>query len=919
MANYTSLKTAIQNVVKTNGNNEITGALLQQTLFAMVNSLGAEYQFLGRALPSTVPGTPDHNVAYIGGAGTYPNFDNAVVQDGNIGVFKYNGSWTIETIQVGKNYDAQIEQLEQAVNGGTVVKTIEYSASVDNYRIPRNGGAWTGGSTSVGFSIDAFSVTPGKTYHLVVPKMSNAYTAVYAFGNTTVLNPSTYQLPSPVVTGPATNAQYDIVIPNGATALYVCFEIASGRPILTTTEYENGLTERVDALELEIGALNSAIEAIQEEITKITVDTNETEYENVGQIDYYTNRGTSTYWRGTGTTTPALSSSKKINKIIFPPFSTNGSVVKYFIGYRVYNSTGAINTPETALTRIAEGIINDPGHIYDFSVNLSTPVTVPAGNEVIILLYCPTSAVYVRGGGNVATENAPYNSDDVTAFLLTTENLDSPFSVYWSRATSTTTARYKVCSPILKYVEDSKVTEKINAIVPGMVNAIVPGIVNENLLEDRKVNVYLPNKLYAVVGDTLQIFFQSVVAVVNIADYDIFAVCSKGKTFPRYYAYTPVAGDIGTTTFTVYVKDRKNNIVGQASCDLITVAAPSSPLSLKSIFTFGDSLTSQGQWPGEAKRRLVGNSVYDGISGKGLSNIAFYGYLTKIINEQSVNYFGVGGWTWANYLSKATGGAFRFYVEGVTLLSIGATYTNNGYTYTIQEINVTGESGNIRCTTSSANNTPSASGTLTKTGGDGDETITFTSFETENQNPLWDDANNKMSFIPYVQGCGANTIDAVFVLLTWNGQGAWKEYAASDTTDHIANAKTFARTLHAEYPSAKLFIMGIQMPSLTGGLGYNYGASGGLIDAYGLKQCALNYNKALQDLCNLDEFSPYCEFVATAPQFDSLYNMPYVSAKVNVRNSATEMQGRNGVHPSDAGYFQIADAVYRMIVAKFCQ
>ena len=70
MANYASLKAAIQQVVKTNGNNEITGALLQQSLLAMINALGADYLFVGVAQPSTNPGTPDQNVFYIAGPGT---------------------------------------------------------------------------------------------------------------------------------------------------------------------------------------------------------------------------------------------------------------------------------------------------------------------------------------------------------------------------------------------------------------------------------------------------------------------------------------------------------------------------------------------------------------------------------------------------------------------------------------------------------------------------------------------------------------------------------------------------------------------------------------------------------------------------------------------------------------------------------
>ena len=117
MANYATLKAAIRQVVKTNGNNEITGALLQQSLLAMVNSLGGAFQFVGVAQPSTNPGTPDQNVFYIAGAGTYPNFNNTTVADGYMGVFKYNGSWIIETLQVGKNYDSIIENLNAWVFG----------------------------------------------------------------------------------------------------------------------------------------------------------------------------------------------------------------------------------------------------------------------------------------------------------------------------------------------------------------------------------------------------------------------------------------------------------------------------------------------------------------------------------------------------------------------------------------------------------------------------------------------------------------------------------------------------------------------------------------------------------------------------------------------------------------------------------
>lgn len=97
MANYATLKSAIQQVIKTNGNNEITGLILQQTLIAMIESLGGDYQFVGVAKTTTNPGTPDTNVAYIAGPGTYPNFSGLVLS-GKVNVLKYNGTWVGESI-----------------------------------------------------------------------------------------------------------------------------------------------------------------------------------------------------------------------------------------------------------------------------------------------------------------------------------------------------------------------------------------------------------------------------------------------------------------------------------------------------------------------------------------------------------------------------------------------------------------------------------------------------------------------------------------------------------------------------------------------------------------------------------------------------------------------------------------------------
>ena len=98
MSNYELLKTAIDAVIKANDRAEITGSIMNQTLMAMVNSLGKGYQFVGVATPAMNPNTPDEKVFYLAmEAGTYANFGGAVLRTG-LTVLTWDGSWHALTV-----------------------------------------------------------------------------------------------------------------------------------------------------------------------------------------------------------------------------------------------------------------------------------------------------------------------------------------------------------------------------------------------------------------------------------------------------------------------------------------------------------------------------------------------------------------------------------------------------------------------------------------------------------------------------------------------------------------------------------------------------------------------------------------------------------------------------------------------------
>lgn len=99
MANYENLKNAIKSVIKANGNQEITGDIMQQTLVTIVDVLGKGYQFMGAAIPGTDPGIPDQKVCYLAmEKGVYSNFNALEVGEHEIAIMMYDSRWRGITI-----------------------------------------------------------------------------------------------------------------------------------------------------------------------------------------------------------------------------------------------------------------------------------------------------------------------------------------------------------------------------------------------------------------------------------------------------------------------------------------------------------------------------------------------------------------------------------------------------------------------------------------------------------------------------------------------------------------------------------------------------------------------------------------------------------------------------------------------------
>lgn len=132
MANNQILKDAIANVIKTNGNNEITGQLMQNTLLSIINHFGSGAIFLGVAQPNTVPLNNDVVGFYIANVnGVYVNFDSYNLQNNDLVIFtNKTGSYKME-------FELKIKSIVSNEKTSTV-------GNVDTYTI-----TYTDGSTTI--------------------------------------------------------------------------------------------------------------------------------------------------------------------------------------------------------------------------------------------------------------------------------------------------------------------------------------------------------------------------------------------------------------------------------------------------------------------------------------------------------------------------------------------------------------------------------------------------------------------------------------------------------------------------------------------------------------------------------------------------------------------------------------------------
>lgn len=134
MGNYEQLKQSVSDVIKTNGNQEITGSILQNVLLTIISSVGANATFAGIATPTTNPGTPDGPVFYLASeSGVYTNFGGITLMDEVAILSNTNGSWVKSN--TGIAISTKVSELENETDRNTqFVSKTGYSTYIRDYK-----------------------------------------------------------------------------------------------------------------------------------------------------------------------------------------------------------------------------------------------------------------------------------------------------------------------------------------------------------------------------------------------------------------------------------------------------------------------------------------------------------------------------------------------------------------------------------------------------------------------------------------------------------------------------------------------------------------------------------------------------------------------------------------------------------------
>lgn len=407
--------------------------------------------------------------------------------------------------------------------------------------------------------------------------------------------------------------------------------------------------------------------------------------------------------------------------------------------------------------------------------------------------------------------------------------------------------------------------------------------------------IVLPSKVYLSQGKEANIYKKNIVLANPLDEsFNVSAQSSAVTGYPQLLSVNTT--NAVTNKVTLYAK--KGMLVASSAVrEFVNVAKQAGVLT---ILPIGDSFSDIARWIQVLKEDIE----EDGCT------LSLIGMKNKTYKNESQT-----GGTLQNSFLVSRGNAFLLSVtnfEETVTISDGygaAEYKDvneNKYTFNGRWVDDSGN-GYIRISPISHENIPPSNSTLTKTSGNGIETISYTDVQNVDLNPFWDKETSSVSVKKYIDRIEYNLSDKFIMIIQFSFNDNGQYYNTTTISNNIESFKSLISVFHDEYPNAYI-IIGIEPASALVGGNPNYN----LVDNY--QRARMEFAKAIFKEFDNVTYSDYV-FINPGYAFVDLEN-GYDISKVALSSRLPEVltpSASDGTHCSEAGMFQLGDS-YRAVV-----
>ena len=515
---------------------------------------------------------------------------------------------------------------------------------------------------------------------------------------------------------------------------------------------------------------------------------------------------------------------------------------------------------------------------------------------------------------------AIYNADRENGYWLGFSTIDTASSEWYQKTSTSGIPPIYLYSTQTNWIRPSSYPKRYfsllyEEVIPVESEDVATKEYVDQLLSDLCIDpsydmIQTVDEYIAVEGDTLEIFYKSILHAKNPLNYNIHAYCSVGTSFQEKFV-VPGTVSAGIYPLTLTITNDQGELIDQETININVQKKAQSPAEPINVLCMGASTESDGVWINEFYRRLTQTGAVAvtgaaGPAGDGLTNINFIG---KRTTNLGAGYEGFGGWSWSSYTSTSTSsGSYWVKVasHSKTESDQESVYRDaNGVLWQLETLEPT--QLKMKKYEDAAGTMP-ASGTLTYVSGGVDTSdIVFKSAVPETGNPFCYDG--ELNFKAYCEDIGASGIDIVYAKLLYNGIPNGTTVTQVNLEKRANQIRTFLNELLEDYPDAKLVLITPPIPSYDG-CGTNYTASSAFQNYWYLREWVYKYQSEIYPMLKAEYPNNIyvCDFNA---QFDVDHGYPTTTVAYNTRSSQTYRRQSNGVHPTNEGRMQWSDAAYR--------